>query len=1302
MNKLIYFIFIVLLPFFCVANDHHFKIITVDNGLSVNNVKVVYQDSYGYMWFGTRNRLNRYDGISVKVYNCFDQITKQGDNSISAILEDKDQQLWIGTDKGVFTFDPLTEVFSSFNRATAENIKITGWVAKILQDRSGNIWIVVPTQGVFAYNTTTQKVKHYPIVKDINPNTNATQSLIMDDSDKIWLGTIGDGIHYYDSKSDTFVKFNGEGAHALEGKNLIALSEDGDHLTIGLHEGGIFYLDKNKGTVSKLNSPLLEKEKIRYIKTLDDGETWIGTQRGVYILDKNQKVVNHITENFLDPKSLSDNIIENIHQDREGGIWIATNSGGVNYIHKKSSFFTKYYPTGSPSSIHSKRHRQLIEDKNGTIWITSEDNGIWSFNPKKEIFTQVQKQSQSRALSLLNNGHEIWAGYYKEPLKKFDSNTFSTIDNTTVQGLPEKTVTAMMKDKAGQIWLGNTWGIYVAKDDKSAFTYMPEFGLVNVFDILQDRDGDIWVSTMGSGVFLYKSKTKSVHHFLAGPNSLPSNSITSITQDHLGQIWFATERGGICVYTKGAQKFTSYAIADGLPDDASYKILEDANHILWFGTNHGLVRLDPKSKKIKVYTTKDGLLSDQFNYQSALYASNGKMYFGNQGGLIAFDPLSVHANEYVPPVYISNIKVNQVDILPNDTTNILHKSLLAQKDITLSYDQANISIQLVSLSYISPENNSFVYKLDGIDKNWITSKSGLISYAKLPPGTYTLLVKGANNDDVWNTDITTLKITVLPPWWKSQMALLLYFLTAVVTLLLAIKSILDRQKKKRVLEQKAYELKKEHEMYQSKIDLFTNIAHEIRTPVTLITAPLDNLLHRGRTAEEDSRNLEIISRNSKHLMALTNQLLDFQKIDANKYHLHLETNDISSLLMNMVEQFKVLEKETNKTLQVTIPDKAIYARYDHDSFVKIFNNLFSNAFKYCDKHIAVRLVETEKNIEIVFHNDGAIIPLSAREKIFEPFFQVKSSSLHIPGTGIGLSLSRSLVELNEGKLSFVVIDNQNSFILQLPILEKQEIPSTATEDITKAAKHTVLLVDDNPEMHIFLNEQLADQYNILSANNGIEAQQQIKAHKIDIVISDLMMPIMDGYSLVNWIKSTAEQQHIITILLTAKYDIESRIKGLEIGADAYVEKPFSLTYLKTLLTSLLNNRKREMTLFAAKPYLNQSDTGLSKTDQEFLEKITEIIKDNITEEEFGVDKLAQLSNTSRSNLHRKLKALIQSSPIDFINQIRMQKAAQLIIDGNRISEISYMVGVRSPSYFSRMFLKFYGMTPKEYKQQAKN
>lgn len=1306
MNKILYFLILVLFPFLGLGNDLYFKHITGENGLSVNNVKVICQDSFGFMWFGTRNRLNRYDGITIKEFECYDKKLERGDNSISALYEDNDKKLWVGTDKGVFLFDPIKEIFHAFTEVADNQTEITGWISAIQQDLSGKVWIVAPSQGVFSYDAKVKELKHYPLVKNLNANNNAPQSLLIDSVGAVWVGTVGAGIYRYDPEADDFLQFLRDGSNTLEGKNVISLAQFKDELILGMHEGGLFKFNGRLKRLVPLAIPELDREIIRYIRTLENGQLWVGTQAGIFILDQTFSVIKHVSEDFLDPKSLSDNIIDYIYQDKEGGLWVGTNSGGVNYLPSKNSHFEKYYPTGKKLGINSKRLRQLIEDRNGQIWITSEDNGMWRFNPENQSFTHMKEQGAPRALSVLENDGEIWAGYYKEPL-----STFSIADGRRQifayqnKELTEETVTAIIKDRKGRIWLGNTWGMYLANDAKSAFNHLAEFGQINVFDIVEDRDGWIWVSTMGSGVFLYKAETKQITHFVTESSGLSSNSVTSITEDHKGQIWFATDRGGICMYDKSEDIFTSFSMQDGLPDDSSYKILEDDRHNLWFGTNHGLVCFDPSSKEVRVFTKKDGLLSDQFNYRSALIAQTGKMYFGNQGGLIAFDPSSFKVNTFVPPVYITSVAVNNIEVRPNDQTGILKHSLLNTELIQLSYEQSSISLGFVSLSYVSPESNHFSYKLEGIDQDWMTTNMSTVSYTKLPPGRYKFMVKGSNNDNVWNEEMATLHFVISPPWWISTTAYMIYILITLLVGVASVRSFLRRQRQRNLKEKQEFERQKEHELYQSKIDMFTDIAHEIRTPVTLITAPVESLLQSEAVRGDDQQNLTIIYRNAKQLLSLTNQLLDFRRIDANKYLLYIVHSDIKLLLQETLAQFVVMGEEMGKRVTSELPKRSVFVDLDQESFVKIFNNLLSNALKYAKKEIHVKLYESDTTIHLRVENDGDVIPESLREKIFAPFFRVPSHSHNTPGTGIGLSLVRSLVELHQGMLYYIADNEKNVFIVDLPKSlgvnsvvqgDPQALISTTMLERTKSLHITLLLVEDNIDMRKFLEEQMKRDYNVLTAANGYIANELLKEHKVDVVISDVMMPGMDGFELANLIKSDVDQQHILTILLTAKNDTHSKIKGLEIGIDAYVEKPFSIPYMKTLVSSLLKNRKREMKLFADRPYLNQWEEGLSKIDRDFLDGVSRIIQDNMQDEDFSVEMLAQLCNISRSSLHRKLKNLIEKTPLEIINQMRMQKAAQLTLEGNRVNEICYRVGMKSPSYFIKTFHKKYGMTPKEY------
>ena len=1300
---------------------HYFRVIAGHDGLSQTDVKAILQDTRGFMWFGTRNKLNRFDGNAIRVYDCFDPVLNKRNNNISSLFEDNAGHLWVGTDNGVFVFDPLSDTFTFINDTTREGVAMKDWVSDIKEDAYGNIWIVLPNQGLFKYREGTL-LTCYTVGGVELPDQGNPQCLCLDQSARLWVGTNGKGVYLYNRNEDEFIQYLGDNntGETLLGENIYRMCDYGDNLVIGIHEGKLRKLNKWKNTLSDVDATEVHYKIIRDIVCFDD-ELWIGTQSGIYIVNENKGSVVHIYNDPMCPYSLSDNQIGRIYRDREKGIWVGTNSGGVNYLPYWGLEFTRHIPLTRPYTISSKKVRELSEDENGNIWVGTEDAGVDIYDPRTGKFRKFEqdigsKLNSERTLALLRLDDHVWVGFFKQGLDIVDCKNYAVKHYSAERmALNESSIYALCEDRNGNVWIGNGWGVYVGDKKTMNFSRRPEFGLNFIYDIIEDLDGYIWVATMGNGVYRYNPKESAVTHFMhceGDSTSLSSNSVSNIKETSTGEIWFSTDRGGICRYDKNTGTFTTFSEKEGLPDDTAYKILEDKNKNLWFGTNKGLVKFDPKKETCEIFTTDNGLPGNQFNYKSALASSSGIFYFGNNEGLISFDPYQIRKNEYLPPVFITKLLVDNKEVSVHTDNTLLKKSILYTDKITLNYNQANVGFEYAILSYVAPSANEYAYKMDNIDDDWIYMRgSHKASYIKIPPGKYVFRVKGANNDGVWNNAGTAIEITVLPPWWRSLPANIFYCLLVIIVFYLWFRWYKNQMKQKLAEKRGFFEQEKEKELYNSKMLFFTHIAHEIRTPLTLISGPLESMLEMNIADAEIKKNLLIMSRNTSELMTLINQLLDFRKIDSNQMQMNFTTINVSDILKDTYQRFEVMALSEKRKMKLLMPEADVYALADKSSFVKILNNLFSNAIRYSDKKIEVKLVLKEGCFKIIFLNDGELVPLEQREKIFDPFYQMKKNANASSSSGIGLSLARSLSELHHGTLVFEEIDGLNGFTLELPIKQDGEnleiLPANEDDhekddsNIDDERREVLLVVEDNVEMLDFMVDKLKHHFAVESAQNGVEAMKILEEKNIDCVITDIMMPEMDGFELCHKIKSDIEICHIPVVLLTAKNDLDSKIEGLKMGADAYIEKPFSFQYLLTQLTSLFDNKKREKDAFMRKPFLPISAMGMNKADEELMNKLIGIIEDNIMDTNFGVERLSEIVFMSRSTLHRKIKAVAGTSPTDFIRLIRLKKATDLIIEGRyRIGEICYLVGINSPSYFIKLFQKQFGMTPKQFEKQV--
>lgn len=1312
------------------SHNLHFKNINKENGLSQTDIKAITQTADGFLWFGTRNKLNRYDGCNIKVFDCHDRDKNVRNNNISALYSKEDNTLYVGTDIGVFIFDPVHERFNYIDAAASDGTRMTNWVADIKADRGGNLWIVLPNQGVFRAEPS-GKISHYNFGDPKQPDNGSAECITIDKGDRVWIGTNGNGIYRYDSNSDSFEQYLGDSdGDTLEGDNIYTIADLGNDIAIGSHTGKLRRFNKRRNTVTDFNTPQIHNKIIRDVKCFDN-ELWVGTQAGVYIIDNTTGNVRHIYSDPMCNSTLSDNQIGKIFRDRENGIWIGTNLGGINYLSPFHSNFLRYVPmTGN--SIASKRVRDIAESPDGRIWFATEDAGVSILDPATGIFdnrsaaSAVNPLHDDKTLTLLARDNGMWVGYFKNGIDIIDYNTLKAKHYSAADlDINEESVYALCEDKHNNVWLGNGWSIYTSGDNQFPMTHQPQFGLNYNFDILEDSNDNIWVITMGNGVYRYTPSNGEIKHFTHDENdstTISSNSVSNAMETSRGQIWFSTDRGGICRFNPKDETFTAYGIAEGLPDDTAYKMLEDKNGNLWFGTNNGLVKFNPDDSTVIVYGTSSGLPSNQFSYKGALKASNGRFYFGCSEGLITFDPYNIMTNETAPPVYITKLIIDNKEMMPGQEGSPLEESISKTGHITIGSGNEMIAFEFAALSYIDAGSNSYAYRMDGVNSDWIyTTDNVSMAYANLPPGEYTFHVKGANADGVWCEEEQTVTVTILPPWYLTTVAKIIYVLLGITLIALAVLFMRRRARRKEMEKERRFAHEKEKETYQSKLDLYVKIAHEIRTPVTLINGPLEALLDMNIGDPEISRNLLTMQRSSNELMTITNQLLDFRKIDRNKMNLTTARVELTSIVREKINEFAPLIQRKGITLEHSLPEEGCYVDGDRNGIIKIINNLMSNAVRYCNSYIRIEVSRDGDTATLTSLNDGNVIAPEFQEKIFDPFYQMEKDANADSSTGIGLNLARSLSEMMGGSLSYSITDGFNCFTLTLKrsavtgnstvIAPEQE--NVAKEKATDDAEmpdngvkpNVILLVEDNTDVLQFVAEKLGRHYKVLTATNGAEALEIVKDPDtpVDMVVTDLMMPVMDGMELTRSIRSIIEVSHLPIIILTAKNDLNSKVDSLTEGADAYIEKPFSMKYLLAQIKAIFDKRQRDRENYSRNPFMTTiSNSGMSSADKNLLDKITRAIEENITDPNFGVEMLADQVNLSRSSLHRKLKDLTGTSPTDFVRLIRLKKAADLITEGSyRIGEVCYIVGINSPSYFIKIFQKQFGMTPKEFEKRQR-
>ena len=1306
-----------------VEEHYYFKNLSIRNGLSQNTVNAILQDRKGFMWLGTKDGLNRYDGLSFRKFK-HDAANPRsiGNSFITSLYEDFNGNIWVGTDAGVYIYYHEKEAFEEFDCQSLEKTRIERSVSMIAGDKQGRVWIAVEAQGMFCYDARQKLLRNYPL-SEISSNI---KCFTFDSGGTLWLGFYGDGLYYSKDNLATVHPYGSpeDGKREFEG-GVITKIVQGNYncLYIGSVKEGVSELNLTSGQVRNLLAIDESGESIfcRDLLPYSDNELWIGTESGIYIYNLRTAQFIHLRASLYDSYSLSDNAIYALYKDREEGLWIGSYFGGVDYYPRQYTYFAKYYPKNIANSLHGKRVREFCRADDGTLWIGTEDGGLNHFNPKTKEFHFFEPSAGFTNIhGLCMDGSHLWVGTFSKGLRVIDTRTGVVLrtytEGHTPHSLNDNSIFSICRTSAGEIYLGTLFGLLRYNRTQDNFDCIPELNGKFVYDIKEDSYGNLWLATYANGAYCYDVSARRWKNYVfdaEDEKSLPYDKVLSVFEDSYRQIWLTTQGGGFCLFHPDTETFTRYGLKDGLPNDVVYQIVEDDDRFLWLTTNNGLVRFDPKTMEMKVFSTANGLPTNQFNYRSGFKDEAGNIYLGSINGFVAFDPRTFAENRQVPAVAITDFLLFNKEVSVGETDSPLKSSITFSDKVVLTADQNSFSFRIAALSYQAPRMNKLMYKLEGFDEGWLTiGESPLVTYSNLGYGDYVFKVKASNSDGVWNEQETSLHLSILPPFYLSGWAYCFYVLFFMGCLVCVIFYFKRRNYRKQHRQMEMLEQEKEREVYHAKIDFFTNVAHEIRTPLTLIKGPLENIILKKEVDSETKEDLYIMKQNTERLLNLTNQLLDFRKTETRGFRLNFTECDVVAVLRETYFRFTSLAKQKGLDFILELPQECFMADVNQEALTKIISNLLNNGVKYASTYLRISLETDEKVFHIRTFNDGEMIPDTMKEEIFKPFVRLDKEDEVTTGTGIGLALSRSLAELHQGSLMMEKGEEVNCFCLTLPVNQDSTITLSAEnvsqveenscgweqeETDTKEKKPMILVVEDNPDMLAFIRKQLTTEYSVLTAMNGIEALAVLDNHYVNLVVSDVMMPQMDGFELCKTIKSDLSYSHIPVVLLTAKTNIQSKIEGLELGADAYIEKPFSVEYLLANISSLIHNREKLRQTFAKSPFVAANTMALTKADEEFIWKLNDIIQANLHNPEFSMEDMADALKMSRSSFYRKIKGVLDLSPNEYLRLERLKQAAQLLKEGkSRVNEICYTVGFNSPSYFSKCFLKQFGVLPKDF------
>ncbi len=1298
------------------------------NSIGSSHVRSLLVDRSGVLWVGTvGGGLNKYvaefDYFERFVYDERDR-QSLSHNDVLSIYQDKNDVIWVSTEDGLNRMNQETGVFTRYYMENNPIVKqLNRAMMACIEDVDGNFWVGSYYRGLFLFDREKGTQEHYDVSRYMDMYDPSTRyyvwNLFEDSKHNIWIVTRGQGVVRVDFKSGS-----------------------SDHY----HTHG----DVGRKLSSNIVYSVFEDKQ---------GIIWLGTDNGLNIYDPKVPSVQYYNSDIHNPNSISNDQIWAITQDRSGVIWLGGWEGHADKWDPLSKRFTPRLSVGR-FPPHPTHFNCIEKDEKGQCLIGTDsgffvlpDKALSSANNRLVLDDDAESYLSGLYIPaiLCDSSNKKWVATNKG-LWRFDA------DPAAAEMIMSGFFTALYEDSRNTVWVGTQNGLLAYQRLTDSFiTYSaPAFTVgslshKHVTTIYEDHNGVLWVGT-NNGLNRLNMATNSFTVFRHNHNdatSLANGVIRQIFQDSHGMLWVGTS-AGLSVAVDYSGKFRNFTIDDGLSGNSVSSVFEDSKGHIWVATNEGVSKLVIHSDGKKVdfdnlndleitfinYDVRDGLLDMNFRLGSFCQFDNGEVFLGGVYGISSFFPDSINVNPYEPPVVLTGLKIMNTNFIANPASKTLKKSIEKAEGIVLNYKQSVITIEYVALSFTNSDNNQYTYKLEGFDDDWVgVGSQRSVTYTNLNPGEYVFRVRAANSDGVWNLQGANLNIKVLPPPWQTWQAFVIYFILLTFSILGFGRLVIAKQKTESRLKLEKMESDKIREIDYFKNIFFTNISHEFRTPLTLIISPLKEISMMPELPGSLKRQIDLIYKNSLRLLRLINQLLDISKIEAGHIRLKIAQGDIVAYTRSIYEAFSQKSEDSEITYRFHCTAEQAMVWFDSDKIEKIMYNLLSNAFKNTpnggtiDVFLSVNENQEQiQEIEIIVQDNGKGISEENQKKIFERYYAFGKDDFSKPSTGIGLSLSYQLAIIHKGRIDVESVPGKGSkFVLILPasahvysneslmasggsssdgetevaqdILTRSDDLYTETTDVCHES--LVLLVEDNEDLRRYVSERLSLNYSVLTAADGEEGLGVAFEKLPDIIISDVMMPRMDGFELCKALKQDERTSHIPVILLTAKASDDSRMEGYELGADAYISKPFEIGHLLVRMKNLIENRNTLRQIFGKGLSLTPGKVSIPSMEEKFIQNAIQSVESHISDPEYNVDVLSQEVGMSRSQVFRKLKALTDFSPVEFIRMLRIKRAGQIISqNSNSISEVAYMVGFSDIDYFRKCFKSQFGVTPSKYSEKS--